>query len=235
MDKIKDLMVAAGINEDAADKICESLENWKTSEKKKLNEQFKQRLDKAKKVCVEEVTDHKRELSRRFQIFVESRKCAIEESLRKQAIDKETKAVAALENVQNVLEGVSIDGQPNGELKAKLQRAEDANRRLAEERDKAVTKATQTMELAEKALARSRKAERELQEAKNKGRAISEGSGNKGTRRIDESRQSGRPRTTRPTVSANQNANRPAQQQGGGGTKTMEGPAKIAQDMDANL
>jgi hypothetical protein len=235
MDKIKQLMIESGLSAEAAAKICESLDGYETQLKTKYESAFKARLNKAKKVCAEEVAEHKREMSRRIQIFFEAKKNSIEESLRKVAINKETEAAAQLERIHAMLEGHNIDGQPNSELKAQVQHLGQKVKALKEDRDKAVTKANQTVELAEKVMARNRTLERTIKESQQPtgGKAAKQPA-----KRIDEGRRRGRTRTPRPTLAQNQDALTegapPQRQQSQGGSK-MVGPAQIAQDMDPNI
>ncbi len=236
MDKIRQLMIDSGLTEEAATKICGLLESQDTQLKAKHEKLFQERLAKAKKVCMEEVQEHKRELSRRFQIFVEARAKTIDESLRKIAIDKETEAVAKLEKIHGLVEGIEINGQPNSELQAKVLKLEKSNKALRESNEAAVNKANQSVALAEKVLTKNRLLEKTIREGKTNGTTPN---GAKPTR-IDESRKpSTTPTTPRQTAKGNQNA-RPVLVEGHGqrhnanGQRTM-GPADIAATMSDEL
>lgn len=234
MDKIKALMIENGMSEEAATKICESMGNYVTSHKQKLDEQFKQRLAKAKQVCLEQTSEHKRELSRRFQIFVEAKQVQIEESLRKQIASKETEAAATLEKVSRLIEGLDIDGQPNSELKAELQKLTTAYEKVVTERDAAVNKANDSLQICERVMKRCRQLERVVKESQgSNGKPINEGKTQ--PNRIDGNRQNGKPTTPRPTLKQNQVVSESATRQpAASGTQTF-GPAQIAKDMDADL
>lgn len=234
--KIKQLMIESGLSEEAAAKICESLDSYVSEKEHQLDEQFKQRLVKAKKVCMEEVESHNLELSRRAQIFMESKREQIIESLRKQIANEETEAVACLSKISSLMEGIDVNGQPNSELMARIKKLANDNKRLMEDRDKAVQKANSTLELANKVSKHNRDLERQLQESKRQGNGgnIAEGKGKnqQPSRRIDESKTPGTTtRTTRRTVASNQGANRPLQQQG----SAVVGPAQIAESMEEDV
>lgn len=233
--KIKQLMIESGLSDDAATQLCEHLETYETQLNQKYETQFKARLDAAKRVCMEEVKDHKTALTNKVQIFIESRQTTIDETLRRSAVNERTAAEAALEQIHNLLEGVNIDGQPNSELKAKLTKLENVVKTLKEERDKAVAKANSSLEMANKVLTHNRKLERSLRESTNS--RVPAQKPEQQPNRIDESRSGGQPRTTRKTLQANQakggretiNEGRNQQQ-----TNQLIGPAEIAASMDVN-
>ena len=160
MKKINQLMVKSGLSQEAADKICESLVQKKAAMQESIDKQFKRRAAMAKKVCVEEVEKHKRELSRRMQIFLEAKNVAIEESITRQIAQRNTEAVAKLEKVYALLEGIDVDGQSVTELKNELNKFKSIAAKLVDDRNKAVAKSQRIYAIAESVLNRNRKLEK---------------------------------------------------------------------------
>jgi len=160
MKKINQLMVKSGLSQEAADKICESLVQKKAAMQESIDKQFKRRAAMAKKVCVEEVEKHKRELSRRIQIFLEAKNVAIEESITRQIAQRDTEAVAKLEKVYALLEGIDVDGQSVIELKNELNKFKSIAAKLVDDRNKAVAKSHRIYAIAESVLNRNRKLEK---------------------------------------------------------------------------
>jgi len=198
MDKIRQLLQKSGLSSEAASQICESLDNYTAQVKQKLDEEFKTRLAKAKQVCEEETSAHKAELSRRVQVFLETKGPAIEESLTRQAANRETEAVAKLERVAAVVEGIQLDGQSNSELVAEANKLKKLAGRLIEERDHALKKAKDLVSISERLVARNRDMQKAL---------VEHSQGSDATRsrpgKIDEGRKGGQARTTRPTIKEN--------------------------------
>jgi len=219
MDKIKQLLQKSGLSSEAADKICESLDSYTAQVKQKLDEEFKARLAKAKQICLEETEAHKAELSRRVQIFLETKGPAIEESITRQAANRETEAVAKLEKVAAVVEGIQLDGQSNSELKAELSKLHKLAERLIEERDHAIKKAHNLTSISERLVKKNREMQQALVEHA-KGRGAPSGD----RKKIDEGRKGGEPRTTRPTIKENVDRRSPAPAAGPDRTNVMSAP-----------
>ena len=196
MDKIRQLLQKSGLSTEAANSICESLDNYTAQVKQKFDEEFQARLAKAKQVCLEETEAHKTELSRRIQVFLETKGPAIEESLARQAADRETEAVAKLERISAVVEGIQLDGQSNSELVAEAKKLKKLAEHLIEERDHARKKAKDLTSISERLVAKNREMQRALVEH-TKGSTTT---ASDTPQRIDESRKGGTARTTRPTL-----------------------------------
>jgi len=168
MDKIRQLLLKCGMNEESANKICESFESHANQLKAKNEQDFKLRLEQAKKACLEETNAHKAELSRRVQIFLEAKNAAIEESIQKHTADRETESVAKLEQIKSLVEGIELDGRSNSELKAEVEKLRSAVTTLSEQRDMARTKVKRVTTLAEKVLNRNKTLERTLAESRSR-------------------------------------------------------------------
>lgn len=199
MEKIKQLLTKSGITEGAAKKICESLEAHANRVKLQFEEEFKVRIAKAKDLCIKETQEHKRELSRRVQIFLETKSTAIQEHLTRLAAERDTEAVAKLEKIAAVTEGVELDGQSNSELQANLAESKRVCQHLLGQRNIAIKKANRVQGIAEKVMKRNRILESKM--GTNPSKAITEGNGKKG--RLDNKRQGGKGRTTRRTLKEN--------------------------------
>ena len=191
MEKIKQLLQKCGLSEEASAQICEAIDNHANTLKEQADTEFQARLAKAKKVCFEEVEAHKAELSRRVQIFLEAKNSAIEELVTRQSANKETEAVAKLEKIYALLEGIELNGQSNSELKTEIEKFRKLAERLVEERDKAVAKAKRCIQTSERVLKRNRSLESSITE----GKAAPANSG-----RLDASRSDGQRRTTQRTL-----------------------------------
>lgn len=198
MDKIKQLLEKSGLSTEAASQICESLDSYTTQVKQNLDEEFKARLEKAKKVCLEETEAHKAELSRRVQVFLETKGPAIEETLTRQMAERETESVAKLERIAAVIEGIQLDGQSNSELAADVTKLKQLAEHLMKERDHAVKRARDLTSISERLVAKNREMQKALVEQLNGGDATPGGQ-----QKIDEARKGGDPKTTRPTIREN--------------------------------
>ena len=141
MEKIKDLLVKAGCKTDLVNAIAESLENYKTDLRSRFGTEYAVKVEKAKKVCVEETEAHKRELARRLQIFCETKSAAIEAQLTKMSALSESQATAKLKNVRALLEGVQLNGKQDGRSAAAVEKAQRRIQQLTEEKNKAIAEA----------------------------------------------------------------------------------------------
>jgi hypothetical protein len=166
MDKIKQLLQKCGLSSEVSAELCEAIDNHANMLKEQSDTEFKTRLDKAKKVCFEEVEAHKAELSRRLQIFLEAKNSTIEELVTRQSANKETEAVAKLEKIYALLEGIELNGQSNSELRTEIEKFRKLAEHLVEERNKAVSKAKRCIAISERVLKRNRVVERALTESK---------------------------------------------------------------------
>ena len=213
MEKIKQLMIEAGLSEEAAANICEALETHQTDVRNRFEESYVEKINRAKQVCEAEVESHKRNLEKRLQIYCEAKAAEIDRVLAKQAQERDTEAVAKLTSITNMLEGVDTNGRPNGELEVRIKKLQAVNSKLSEEKKQALNKANKQTTLAEKVLKRNRSLERQVKEDANKGEPITEEKSKKGkrSRRLDEGRTKSKPKTTRRTLSENQDRRRPKQ------------------------
>jgi hypothetical protein len=192
MDKIKQLLQKCGLSPEVSAELCEAIDSHANTLKEQSDKEFQTRLAKAKKVCFEEVEAHKAELSRRLQIFLEAKNSTIEELVTRQSANKETEAVAKLEKIYALLEGIELNGQSNSELRAEIEKFRKLAEHLVEERNKAVSKAKRCVAISERVLKRNRVVERALSESK-----VTPANR---TTRIDASRSDGQRRTTQHTL-----------------------------------
>ena len=200
MNKIKQLLLKCDLSEEAATKICESLDSRDKQMRAKFDEEFQARLTKAKEVCLAETEAYKNELARRVQIFLETKNVSIENLMKQQASARTSDAVAKLEKVHKVVEDIELDGQSTSELREENAKLKKVAAWLKEGRNKAVTKGNRLQSITEKSLARNRELEKAVLVLESGGRRPA-GKG-KGQRRLDEDRNSGIPRTRRPMTEA---------------------------------
>ena len=121
MEKIKALLEQLGASKELADSIIGALEETKNDIREELEAEYRKRLAKAKKVCLEEVEAHKGDLSRKVQIYLESKADQIDTQLAQQAVVKESAAEAKLQELASVLEGVQANGGgDNAELQTAI-------------------------------------------------------------------------------------------------------------------
>lgn len=196
MDKIKQLLQKCGLSDEASAQICEALDNHAKELKSQSETEFQQRLAKAKKVCFEEVETHKAELSRRVQIFLEAKNAAIDELITRQMANRETEAVAKLEKIYALLEGIELNGGSNSELNAELAKFKKLAGRLVEERNKAIQKAQRCVSISERVLRRNRQLEKVVTEG------VTQPAPEQ-PKRLDGSRSNGSRQTTQRTLKEN--------------------------------
>jgi hypothetical protein len=197
VDKIKQLLQKCGMSDEASAQICEALDNHANELKSQSETEFQQRLAKAKKVCFEEVETHKAELSRRVQIFLEAKNVAIDELITRQMANRETEAVAKLEKIYALLEGIELNGGSNSELNAELAKFKKLAGRLVEERNKATQKAQRCVSISERVLRRNRQLEKVVTEG------VGQPTATEKPKRLDGSRSNGSRQTTQRTLKEN--------------------------------
>lgn len=202
MEKIKQLMVKAGISAEAANKICESVATYSDQLRSTMEEEFKGRLEKAKQVCLEETEAHKIELSRRVQIFLETKSESVRQQLVKQSAERGTQAEAKLEKVAALVEDIELDGRSHSELQATVDKLNRVVKNLTEQKALAVKKTRQLQEVADKVLKQNRALE-----------AAAARIGTVNESRQQPKRRGGTPTTTRPALTENVDRSAPAPQQ----------------------
>jgi len=178
MEKIKALLEQIGGSPELADKIIEALNNYKDKARESIKEEYKNRLEKAKEACLEEVETYKKELARKTEIFFEAKANKIEQQIAKQAAVKDSAAEAKLQQIAALLEGVEVNGKGNSadiESAKKLVKQLQERKSKLESQIKTLTeKANRAHAIAEKTLERNRDLTKQLNEAKKAQGAISE-------------------------------------------------------------
>lgn len=240
MDKIKSLLEQAGVKSDLAEKICESLANYKQTLREQYEAEYAQKVQQAKAVCLEETEAHKRDLARRLQTFCEAKGAAIEAHLAKQSALSESEALAKLKSVKAVLEGIANNGESNGQSTAVVEKAKKQIRTAIEEKKQAVETANRQTSIAKKTLKENRRLATEVSKLK-RAMQLTESKQPRGQKRLDSGRKKGKIHTTRPTILENQDRRSPAKprqssmtsQQGGNGDNY--GVNDIAEMIDEDL
>ncbi len=245
--KILDLLTKAGCKPELVATIGESLEQYKNTVREQFEADYTAKVAQAKKVCIEETEAHKRELSRRLQVYLETKSAAIDAHLQRQSALNESEAVAKLRNLKSLLEGVQVESNgasQNGAVPAVVEKAKQKIQQLSEERDQAVALANKRTAIAEKVLARNRELVTENARLKSQGNGgkqpVTEGRvAPQGQQRIDGTRRAAQPVTSRPTIVENQDRRPAAPAQGGNirqqGNKGGFGVTDIASQMDEDL
>ncbi len=160
MDTLKTLLGKAGVSNELATAICEEFARLSDSIKQQHDAAFKERLEKAKKVCLEELAKEKSSLSRKVKVYLESKARSFEESAERTRKIEESESATKIRRVIDLLTdgNANADGDVNGKLaeSQKLNsRLEKALTGLKEQRDLAVTKAKRAFGVAESALKRN--------------------------------------------------------------------------------
>jgi hypothetical protein len=194
--KIKELLVKAGCSPELVNSIVESLEQYKVNIREGYEQDFKARVEQAKKVCIEETEAHKRELAKRLQIFCETKAAGIEAQIAKQSALNESKAVSKLTQLANVLSGYA-NGTDNGQVTATINKAQRKIQQVNEEKLRALEVANRQTAIAEKALSENRRLAAEVKKLKNH---LEESKPPRASAKRIEENRTVRPRTTRPTL-----------------------------------
>jgi hypothetical protein len=161
MNKILDLLKQMGASPELQKQIMEALESYKESVQTKLEEDFKQRVSQARKVCVEAVDNEKRELAKKIEVFLEARINTIQKEAAKQAAIGESEAVRLLRGAKALFEGIQIDSN-KGSGQAAIAETEEVkqlriqNKQLKENLEKINLKAQRANTIALKALERNK-------------------------------------------------------------------------------
>jgi hypothetical protein len=216
MDKIRDLMVKCGLKTEVAAHLCESIQTYVSQREAELQAQYESKIEEGKKICLEEVDSHKRELARRLQIFCESKSTAIELQVARQAAIKESAATARLRSIQTLLVGVQPNEGGDGKVRDENDKLKNQIKELAESKGKAIAEANRANALAEKVLKRNRNLESILNEGRRRqstGKAVvsEERTQRPAVKAAPVRARSAQPQTTRATLAESQ-ARTPAAQ-----------------------
>lgn len=245
MNKIKALLEKAGCSPELVGGICEALETYKSSLRSMYDAEYKNRVEKAKKVCIDETESHKRELARRVQIFCETKAAAIEAQLAKQSALRESEAAVRLKGIVNLLEGIEPSAAQSGQSTAVVEKARRKMQQANEDKLKAIEVANRQTAIAEKVLKQNRKLATENAKLK---KSIQESASVVAeakapvaqARRIDTQRNAAAPVTSRPTILENQDRRPPRQNESNVRSNKPAGRLgfgvnDIAADMDDDL
>lgn len=233
MKKIKDLLIKAGCKPELVGQIAESMAEYKKTIDEQYKADYAAKITAAKKVCLEETENHKRELSRRLAIFCEAKSASIEAQLAKKSAINESVAASKLQSLKNVLEGVAANGSPNPKVTAVLRKAERQIKTMKESQQKTLAAANRKVAIAEKVLKNNRKLVAENTMLKEK---LQSGLRPKPTStRLDENRQRSVAKTTRATILENQDRSTKAPVRNTTAKPGVFGVNEIANVMDDSL
>ena len=157
LDKIKNLLSKSGVSDALATQIVESMEEYKATVVAEAQEELAQKVKAAKTVVLEEVESYKSNLARRVQLFCESKSQTIEQQLTRRSAASETEATTKLTEVKALLEGIQLDGKPNGQLQAQLADAKDQLGRLGKQLTATKEQAERSARIAESVMEKNQK------------------------------------------------------------------------------
>jgi len=239
MDMIKSLLEKVGVKPELSQQICTSLENYRSTLREQFDAEYSAKIEEAKKVCIEETEAHKRELSRRVQVFCETKGAAIEATVAKQSALRESEAVSRLKSIVSLVEGIEPNGELNGELEADVKKLKQRLKAVTEGKQLAVATANRQTALAEKVLKKNRILEAKSVKAKADATIVENRRPDRKPARIDANRQSGRPVSTRATLVESQDPRPVPTRQDSHIASTGDGGGfgvdSIAVDMDEDL
>jgi len=243
MEKIMELLKTIGASEELAGKLCEELDRFDKTVHDKNEGGFKEKLDKAKKICLEEVEKYKQELARKVGIYMESKSSEIEKSIDQRRAIEESEASSKLRRVREVTEDIEVaDDAGVQALKEQIKKLTGRNRTLTEGKIRAEEAANRANAIAMDLIREQKKAEGDVvQEEVNEDGVTSEG----GEESIsEENREKNRevikeaikarrrlrkPRTTRKTLTESQDLTRSETQSEG--IEVSEAITNIADNM----
>lgn len=160
MDKLKGLLKQLGGSDDLISSISEEMTKYAQSIKAQYDAEFKDKINKARAICLEEVNKEKAELARKLAVYMESKQEYFERAAEKQRLNEESESANLLKRAKALLEGISVeDGGQSQELQVarrQLARLQQAVGSLKEERDLAVGKANKANQIAKDVLQKNR-------------------------------------------------------------------------------
>jgi len=156
MDKIKELVKQLGASEEFSSQLLEELDRYSASVREGLEKKYQDRIKRAKQICVEEVAREKASLSRKVEIFMESKVAAIERAAAKQRAIEESAAIVQLRKVKSLLGATDGNSAELQALNRKLARIAEEHTALKEERNHAIEKANRANAIASRVLKKNR-------------------------------------------------------------------------------
>jgi hypothetical protein len=169
MDKLKELFQQLGGSDELVTALSEELSRYGEELKEQYDRDFNDRIQKARKICLEEVQKEKAALARKVTVFLESKLEAFEKTAEKQRLQEDTEASNKLKHVRALLEDISLDdngqSQELQDTKKQMARLSKAFSTLKEERSTAVRKANKANEIALKTLKKNRLLESKVKAA----------------------------------------------------------------------
>lgn len=169
MDKLKELLKRLGGSDELVAALSEEFGRYAQGIKEQYEKEFKTKIERARQVCLEEVSKEKAALARKVAIYLESKQESIEKAAEKNRLNEDTEATSLLKRTKALLEGINIDdGGQSRDLQAarkSIERLKAAVGTLKEERDVAVRKANDSNRIALDSLKRNKLLESKLRSA----------------------------------------------------------------------
>ncbi len=199
MQKLKEMLKQLGATPELMESFTKELQAYKDT----LDKEFGTRLDAAKQICLEEVQAEKKNLSRKIEIFLESRITTINREAQKQAAIGESESVKMLKGIKSLLEGITNDAPTDNQANTEVRKLRVLATKLQEERDNSTAAAKRANAIAQKALQRCKVLESKIQ-TKN---TVAENKTPAQKPLLESIRvQSAEPKTTRPVVTENKHS-----------------------------
>lgn len=145
-EEMKKTLKQLGISDEGIAQIAESFDGFRKTVEEDAEKRLKDRLEKAKQVCLEEVESEKQRLVRLVEIYLESRSNTITKEAQKQAAIGESESSKTLREMKALLEGVELENVPEEyqaavaeckKLRVKLFEAEEHKKQLADKANRA--------------------------------------------------------------------------------------------------
>jgi len=157
LDTFKALLQKANVSDLLADKICESMEEYKNSVVQESKKTLDRKVTAAKRIVLEELQSYKQDLAQRVQLFCESKSQTIEQQLMRRSAADESEANIMLRKVTAILEGVELNNVPNSQVKAKFADAQKKIKRLNKKLSATSNRANRSTRIAESLLEKNKK------------------------------------------------------------------------------
>lgn len=158
MDKIKDMLKQLGASAELMESFTKELTGYKAKCEADAKAVYDKRIAEAKEVIIADVQEEKAELARKIEVYLEATISRINREASKQAAIGESETVKTLKGIKALLEGVTIDGNPedNQAAVAENKKLRVMVAKLTEEKEQAAASAQNANRIAMKALARNK-------------------------------------------------------------------------------
>lgn len=149
MDKIVELLKGIGASDELADQVCEELKRFQEQVYNECEETYNKKLEKAKKLCVEEVNSYKADLASKVSLFLESKANRIDERMEGLKAIEEGKAMSKLRSMKQIVEDIEVaDDSELQALKKKIETLSEEKKSLLSDKKRAEEAANRANKMA---------------------------------------------------------------------------------------